>query len=181
MRGHGKRDKGQGTKHGHSTMPMLDVDQPPRKGFRVLLPTTESSEVSTSSNESIDVLNTLGEPTTRLQVVSTLDPTRLVIKCNGQVHTCGSEGAAYFDLRSAQSITLEPESTTLINTGLRLEIPTGFGLLLLSRSKLAKDGFTVEGGVIDSDFRSEVKVLIHNSTRCVKQVQQGERVAKVGC
>ena len=43
--------------------------------------------------------------------------------------------------------------------------------------KLAKDGYTVEGGVIDSDFRGEVKVLIHNSTRCVKQIQQGERVA----
>ena len=139
---------------------------------------TESSEASTSSDESMDALNALGEPTTRLQVVSTLDPTRLVIKCKGQVPTRGSEGAACFDLRSAQSITLEPETTTLINTGLRLEIPKGFGLLLLSRSKLAKDGYTVEGGVSYSDFRGEVKVLIHNSTHHVKQIQNGERVAQ---
>ena len=126
----------------------------------------------------MDVLNVLGEPTTRLQVVSTLDPKRLVIKCKGQLPTWGSEGAACFDLCSARSITLEPETTILINTGLRLESPKGFGLLLLSRSKLARDSYTVEGGVIDSDFRGEVKVLIQNSTHRVKQIQQGERVAQ---
>ena len=138
---------------------------------------------SSSTDESMDTLNVLEEsevPTTRLQVASTLDPTRLVIKVKSLhgVPTRGSEGAACFDLRSAQSLTLEPETTTLIDTGLKLEIPTGYGLLLLSRSKLAKDGYTVEGGVIDADFRGEIKVLIHNSNRRAKQIQQGERVAQ---
>ena len=178
-----KRDRGQGTKRGHSTTPASDADRPPRKGFRSLLPTTESSVESSSTDESMDTLNVLEEsevPTTRLQVASTLDPTRLVIKVKSLhgVPTRGSEGAACFDLRSAQSLTLEPETTTLIDTGLKLEIPTGYGLLLLSRSKLAKDGYTVEGGVIDADFRGEIKVLIHNSNRRAKQIQQGERVAQ---
>ena len=166
-------------------MPASDADRPPRKGFkfRSLLPMTESSGESTSTDESMDTLNVLEEsevPTTRLQVASTLDPTRLVIKVKSLhgVPTRGSEGAACFDLRSAQSLTLEPETTTLIDTGLKLEIPTGYGLLLLSRSKLARDGYTVEGGVIDADFRGEIKVLIHNSTRRTKQIQQGERVAQ---
>ena len=118
------------------------------------------------------------EPTTRLQVASTLDPTRLVIKCKGQPPTRGSERAACFDIRSAQSVTLEPEATTLINTGLQLEIPEGYGLLLLSRSKLARDGYTVSGGVIDADYRGEIKVLIHNNNRRTKVVQNGERIAQ---
>ena len=112
----------------------------------------------------MEALKTLGEPTTCLQIVSKHDPSRLVIKYKGPTPTKGCEGSAYFNLRNAQSINLEPETNTLINMGLRIEIPKGYGLWMPSRSKLVWECYTVEGGVIDSDYRGEVKVLIHNNT-----------------
>ena len=61
----------------------------------------------------MDALKTLEEHTTKLEVAASLNPNRLVIKCN-QVPTKGNDNSAYFDLRSAQIIILEPETTTLI-------------------------------------------------------------------
>ena len=115
---------------------------------------------------------------TRLQVVSLTDETRLVVKIKGETPTRGTENAACWDIRSAQAIELLPESTTIVDTGLYLEIPEGYGLLLLSRSKLAQEGITVSGGVIDADYRGQIRVLLHNSTRRSKRVQQSERIAQ---
>ena len=65
-----------------------------------------------------------------------------------------------------------------MNTGVKCEIPLLFGLLLCGRSKLAADGFTVEGGVIDSDFRGEIKVILYNHTKVEKVIQQTDRIAQ---
>merc|ERR1712030_206247 len=83
----------------------------------------------------------------------------------GEVPTKGTEGAACYDVRSGQTVTLDPETATIVNTSLKLEIPTGYGLLLTGRSKEASQGFTVEGGVIDSGYPSEIKVVIFNHTQ----------------
>ena len=104
----------------------------------------ESSEESNSTDESMDALRTLEEHTTQLQVASSLNPNRLVIKCKGQVPTRGSENIACFDLHNTQSLTLEPEMPTSVHTGLKLEISNGYNVLQFSRLKLARDGYTVE-------------------------------------
>ena len=92
--------------------------------------------------------------------------------------TQGSAESAGWDIRSSQKVTLDPKSPTLLDTGFKCEIQPGFGLLLLSRSKLASEGFTVEGGVIDSDYRGFVKVILHNHTKNPKVIQKGERIAQ---
>ena len=79
--------------------------------------TTESSEESSSTDESMDTLRTLEEHTTQLEAAAILNPNRLVIKCN-QVPTRGNDNTAYFNLHSVQNITLEPEMTPLVQTGL---------------------------------------------------------------
>ena len=119
----------------------------------------------------MEELKTLEEHTTKLEAVANLHPNRLVIKCN-QVPTKGHDNSVYFDIRSAQNLTLEPETTTAVQTGLRLELPPGYNLLLFSRPKLAKEGYTVASG----DHRGE-KIFIANGTRRVKQVQSGEKIA----
>ena len=48
--------------------------------------------------------------------------------------------------------------------GLRLELPEGTYGQLLTRSSSAKRGMTVEGGVIDADYRGEVAVILYNHT-----------------
>ena len=133
----------------------------------------ESSEELPSASSSEDILMD-----TRIQVVSLTDETKLVVKVKGDVPTQGTTNAACWDIRSSQAIELPPESTTIIDTGLYLEIPEGYGLLLLSRSKLAQEGITVNGGVIDADYRGQIRVLLHNSTRKSKRVQKSERIAQ---
>ena len=106
-----------------------------------------------------------------LEAAISLNPDRLVIKCN-QAPTKENNNSAYFDLCSAQNITLEPETMTLVQTGLKLEVPPGHNLLLFSRQKLAKEGYTVAAG----DHRGE-KIFIRNETRQEKQIHPNERVA----
>ena len=118
----------------------------------------------------MDTLRTLEEHTSKLEAAINLNPDKLVIKCN-QTPTKDSN-SAYFDLRSAQSINLEPETTTLVLTGLRLDVPPGHKLLLFSRPKLAKEGYTVAA----EDHRGE-KLFIRNGTRRDKQIQNGEKLA----
>ena len=93
-----------------------------------------------------------------------------MIKCN-QVPTRGNNNSAFFDLRSAQNIVLEPEMTTSVQTGLKLEVPPGYNLLLFSWQKLAKEGYMVAA----SSHRGE-KVFITNGTRQEKQINPGERI-----
>ena len=61
--------------------------------------------------------------------------------------------------------------TTLVQTGLELEVPPGHNLLLFSRQKLAKEG-TVAAG----NHRGE-KIFIRNGTRREKQIHPGEKIA----
>ena len=110
-------------------------------------------------------------------MVSLADETRLVVKVIEGTPPRGTENSAYWDICSVQDIELSPESTTILGTGLYLEIPEGYGLLLLSRSKLAQEGITVSGGVIDDNTRGQIQVLPHNSTRRSKRVQNSERIA----
>ena len=56
--------------------------------------------------------------------------------------------------------------------------PAGYFCLLLSRSGLASKGLFVTGGVIDSDYRNEVAVLLHNSTEEQFKVNKGQRIAQ---
>ena len=120
----------------------------------------------------MDLLRTLEEHTAKLEATANLNPNRLVIKCN-QVPTRGKDnsGKAYFDLRSSQHIILEPETTTVVQTGLKLKIPPGYNLLLFSRQKLAKEGYTVAAG----DSRGE-EIFIRNGTRREKQIHPGEKI-----
>ena len=62
--------------------------------------------------------------------------------------------------------------TTIVQTGLKLEVPKGYNLLLFSQQKLAREGYTVEAG----NYRGE-KIFIQNGMRQVKQIQHGERIA----
>lgn len=76
-----------------------------------------------------------------------------------------TEGAAGFDLRSRVSIDLAPGERAMVPTGFRWEIPSGSVGLICPRSGLAiKYGVTVINapGVVDSDYRGEVCVLLVN-------------------
>lgn len=96
----------------------------------------------------------------------------------------GSEFAAGADLYACleSEITVNPHETVLIPTGIAMEIPVGLAGFIYARSGLAtKKGLAPANkvGVIDSDYRGEVKVALHNHSNTPQTVAEGERVAQL--
>lgn len=90
-------------------------------------------------------------------------------------------GAAGFDLSSTQNHILMPGETTLVGTGLYFEIPEGYELQVRPRSGVSlKTGLRVANspGCVDSDFRGEVKVILHNAGDRVEKISKGDRIAQ---
>ena len=103
---------------------------------------------------------------------------------NAKVPTYGSSAAAGADLYAceASEITIEPNQTKLIHTGLAMEIPEGLVGLIYARSGLAsKKGLAPANkvGVIDSDYRGEIMVALHNHGTEAQTVADGERIAQI--
>lgn len=91
-------------------------------------------------------------------------------------------GASGMDLRSVESMTIQPGSWGFVGTGLHLEIPRGYEAQVRSRSGLAlKKGIMVLNtpGTIDSDYRGEVRVILMNLGREAFEVEPGDRVAQM--
>lgn len=96
----------------------------------------------------------------------------------------GTEYSAGADLYALTDTELEiaPHTTALISTGIAIEIPEGYCGLIFARSGLAtKRGLAPANkvGVIDADYRGEVKVALHNHTDTVATVGAYERVAQL--
>ena len=70
--------------------------------------------------------------------------------------------AAGYDLTPTEEFQLQPGEQQLIDTGIAIAIPEGYYGQLHSRSSLARKGITVEGGVIDADYRGPIKIILRN-------------------
>lgn len=94
-------------------------------------------------------------------------------------------GAAGLDLRACcdeQGITVGPMERLLIPTGIAIELPEGTVGLVCARSGLAlRQGLTMANGVgvIDSDYRGEVKVPAVNLSQVAVHISHGERIAQL--
>ena len=74
--------------------------------------------------------------------------------------TRGSAGAAGYDLYANEDVTIGNTEFTPVNTGVSVAIPPGYYGRIAPRSGLAaKCGIIIGGGVIDEDYRGEIKVL----------------------
>lgn len=95
-----------------------------------------------------------------------------------------SKSAAGFDiaafiLNENKKVTIEPSEQKLIATGLFMEIPDGYYLQLKSRSGLAKErNLHVTAGVIDSDYRGQIHVLLINHSKEKQVIESGDRIAQ---
>ena len=106
------------------------------------------------------------------------------LRYNAQMPTYGSEFAAGADMYAAidEAVTIEPNETKLIPTGLAFEIPEGYAGFVYARSGLAsKRGLAPANkvGVIDADYRGEVMVALHNHGTEAQTVEAGERIAQM--
>ncbi len=92
-----------------------------------------------------------------------------------------TEGAAGFDLHALEAEYLHKTTTPLmVRTGISVEIPPGHVGLIRDRSGLAaKHGITVLAGVIDADYRGELKVILAHHGQGALNIQPGERIAQL--
>ncbi len=102
---------------------------------------------------------------------------------NAVLPTYGTEYSAGADLyNSGEQISIPPHTTAIVHTGIAMEIPEGYCGLVFARSGLAaKRGLAPANkvGVIDSDYRGEIMVALHNHTENTATVDVGERVAQL--
>ncbi len=108
------------------------------------------------------------------------------IKLNENAHapTYGSEFAAGADLYACDGgeVTIGAGETKLVHTGLALEIPEGYAGLIYARSGIAtKRGLAPANkvGVVDSDYRGEIMVSLHNHSNEAQTIADGERIAQL--
>ena len=100
------------------------------------------------------------------------------------VPSYGSEFAAGADLYACvdSDVEIKPHTTAVIPTGIAIELPLGYAGLIYARSGLAtKKGLAPANkvGVVDCDYRGEVKVALHNHSEIPQTISAGERVAQL--
>lgn len=94
--------------------------------------------------------------------------------------TRGTDGSAGFDISLVDEVILRPGERYLANTGVAVELPRGTYGRLASRSGLSsRFGIEVGAGVIDADFRGEVKVLLFNHGSLAASFKPGDRIAQL--
>ncbi|OAX81947.1 deoxyuridine 5'-triphosphate nucleotidohydrolase [Emergomyces africanus] len=94
--------------------------------------------------------------------------------------TRGSAFAAGYDLYCAKAIVIPAKGKGLVDTGLAIAVPEGTYGRIAPRSGLASKHFIDTGaGVIDADYRGEVKVLLFNFSDVDFTINEGDRIAQL--
>ena len=106
------------------------------------------------------------------------------LKDNAILPTYGSLEAAGADLYACleESVTIQPGCSVFVPTGLAMEIPKGYAGLIYARSGLAcKRGLAPANkvGVVDSDYRGEFMIVLHNHGQEAQVINHGERIAQL--
>ena len=106
------------------------------------------------------------------------------LRPGAQLPTYGTEFSAGADLYACleEPVTIAPGETKKIPTGLSMEIPVGCAGLIYARSGLGtRQGLAPANkvGVVDSDYRGEFMVFLHNHSAETRTVSHGDRVAQL--
>ena len=88
-------------------------------------------------------------------------------------------GAAGLDLYADETVTIPEYHRAWVSTGIAVAVAPGYCGLVWPRSGLAGKGLDTSAGVIDCDFRGELKVLLCNGTHERKTVKAGDRIAQL--
>lgn len=96
------------------------------------------------------------------------------------IPTRATPGSAGYDLSAAEDATIEPHTWKAVDTGIAIQIPTDCYARVAPRSGLAfKLGLDVFAGVVDSDYRDSIKVILMNHGTQPFVVHKGDRIAQL--
>ena len=104
------------------------------------------------------------------------------LRDNARIPTQGSAKAAGFDLYACDDAYICPGQTKLIPTGLAIQPPEGYCAKIYARSGLAsKKGLRPANcvGVCDEDYTGEYMVALHNDSKEMQTIADGERIAQL--
>lgn len=90
-----------------------------------------------------------------------------------------TEGSAGMDIAADEDSTIPEYSRCWVSTGISIAIAPAHVGLIWPRSGLAASGLDTSAGVIDSDYRGELKVLLCNGTPHPRRIRQGDRIAQL--
>ncbi len=99
------------------------------------------------------------------------------------IPTKGSKEAAGYDLYTyfeESNLVIQPFNSLLVCTGISMKIPYGYYGRIAPRSGFSvRTGLIVNAGVIDSDYRGEIKILFQNPTEKCIYIHKNEKVAQI--
>lgn len=106
------------------------------------------------------------------------------LRAGAKLPTYGSAGAAGADLYACleENVVIRPGETAFVPTGIAMEVPEGCAGLVYARSGLAcKQGLAPANkvGVVDSDYRGEILVALHNHGSQERVIENGDRIAQM--
>ncbi|MBS3079025.1 dUTP diphosphatase [Candidatus Pacearchaeota archaeon] len=100
------------------------------------------------------------------------------LHADAKIPLVGSEHAAGFDLYSCEDYELQVGETHAVATGIAIEVPVGKVLFIWDRSGMGFKGIHRFAGVIDSDYRGELKIVLCNHSKNPYKIIKGDRIAQ---
>lgn len=123
-----------------------------------------------TTEEDTSQRNTISEPHLKVYLDSE----------NAQPPERQTEGAAAYDIYASEETVISARSSNSVNTGVHTVFDSRFCLFIKPRSGLAfKHGIDTGAGVIDSDYRGEIKVLLFNHSDEDLLIEKGMRIAQM--
>ena len=83
------------------------------------------------------------------------------------------------DLYSRDELLIEPGEGRKISTGIAVNIPPGYYGHIHTRSSMAKQGFVVLGGIVDSSYKGELFVILRNLSNTTHYILKQQRIAQL--
>ncbi|TID13287.1 hypothetical protein CANINC_004973 [Pichia inconspicua] len=103
-----------------------------------------------------------------------------LLNSNGTPPTKGSSLAAGYDIYASEATVIPANGRALVSTALAVVCPEGTYARIAPRSGLAvKNGIATGAGVVDADYRGEVKVLLFNHSATDFAIAKGDRIAQL--
>ena len=100
-------------------------------------------------------------------------------KNSSLIPTQATTGSCGFDIISPQDVLISPHSTTEINLNISFKMPKGCYGHISDRSSLAIKNITVLGGIIDSDYRKNLILLLRNLDSKSHTLSKGSKIAQI--
>ena len=98
---------------------------------------------------------------------------------NAGIPIRGSKSSAGYDLYTSEDTRISANSRILLKIGLAIAVPEGTYDHIVPRSGLATKGILVDAGVIDADYRGEIKILLVNHGIEHFEVRKGDCIAQL--